>query len=66
MNIIQYETGNDEQRKALVNGLEGVKFSISEDSNGRQLTEAQQEFFKDSKAAADALPWNRNKVYGLR
>ena len=50
MNIIQYETGNDEQRKALVNGLEGVKFSISEDSNGRQLTEAQQEFFKDSKA----------------
>lgn len=50
VNIIQYETGNDEQRKALVNGLEGVKFSISEDSNGRQLTEAQQEFFKDSKA----------------
>ena len=43
VNIIQYETGNDEQRKALVNGLEGVKFSISEDSNGRQLTEAQQE-----------------------
>ena len=50
VNIIQYETGNDEQRKALVNGLEGVKFSISEDSNGGQLTEAQQEFFKDSKA----------------
>lgn len=50
VNIIQYETGNDEQRKALVNGLEGVKFSISEDSDGRQLTEAQQEFFKDSKA----------------
>lgn len=50
VNIIQYETGNEEQRKALVNGLEGVKFSISEDSDGRQLTEAQQEFFKDSKA----------------
>ena len=48
--IIQYETGNEEQRKQLVNGLEGVKFSISEDSDGRQLTEAQQEFFKDSKA----------------
>lgn len=48
--IIQYETGNEEQRKELVNGLEGVKFSISEDSDGRQLTEAQQEFFKDSKA----------------
>lgn len=27
-----------------------MKFSISEDSDGRQLTEAQQEFFKDSKA----------------
>lgn len=50
VNIIQYETGNDEQRRELVNGLEGVKFSISEDSDGRQLTEAQQEFFKDSKA----------------
>lgn len=49
VNIIQYETGNDEQRRELVNGLEGVKFSISEDSDGRQLTEAQQEFFKDSK-----------------
>ena len=31
VDIIQYETGNEEQRKALVNGLEGVKFSISED-----------------------------------
>ena len=50
VDIIQYETGNEEQRKALVNGLEGVKFSISEDSDGRQLTEAQQEFFRDSKA----------------
>ena len=50
VDIIQYETGNEEQRKTLVNGLEGVKFSISEDSDGRQLTDAQQEFFKDSKA----------------
>ena len=31
VNIIQYETGNDEQRRELVNGLEGIKFSISED-----------------------------------
>lgn len=39
VNIIQYETGNDEQRRELVNGLEGVKFSISEDG-GRDEAEA--------------------------
>lgn len=31
VNIIQYETGNDEQRKALVNSIEKVRFSVDED-----------------------------------
>ena len=31
VNIIQYETGNDEQRKALVNGLDGVRFSVDDE-----------------------------------
>lgn len=41
VNIIQYETGNDEQRKALVNGLEGVKFSISEDGGPAEAEAAE-------------------------
>lgn len=49
VNIIQYETGNEEQRKRLANGLVGVKFSLKEDSDGRSLTKAQQAYFKDSK-----------------
>lgn len=40
VNIIQYETGNEEQRKRLANGLVGVKFSLKEDSIGGVDTEA--------------------------
>ena len=41
------------------------KFSMEapiEDSNGRRLTNAQREFFKDSKAIGS---WNGRKVYGF-
>ena len=41
VNIIQYETGNEEQRKALVNGLEGVRFSVDdEETDMAQQAEA--------------------------
>ncbi len=57
VNIIQYETGNDEQRKALVNGLEGVKFSISEDDEqdkweNTRLTPEQKEQLERARARA--------------
>ena len=50
MNVVEYAAGDEKSRLDTINRLENVRFSIDEDSDGRQLTDAQQEFFKDSKA----------------
>lgn len=50
VNVIQYESGNNRQRMEIANSLEGVRFSISEDSDGRELTEEQKKYFSGTKA----------------
>lgn len=49
----EYEAGNEEARAQILNSLEDVKFSRKltnvVDSDGNKLSEAQAEFFKDSK-----------------
>lgn len=55
--VIPYKAGNDTDRIQKVNSVEGAKFSqdlpnlekLRRDSQGRDLTEQQQEYFKDSK-----------------
>ena len=55
--VIPYEAGNDTDRIQKANSVEGAKFSqdlpnlekLRRDSQGRDLTEQQQEYFKDSK-----------------
>lgn len=48
--VLTYEAGNDADRLAKVNSVEGARFSLkSTDSQGRNLTAEQQEFFRDSK-----------------
>lgn len=45
-----YKSGDDSDRIAKVNSVEGARFSLkSTDSQGRELTEEQQAFFRDSK-----------------
>lgn len=46
---IDYKAGDDADRIAKVNSVEGARFSLKEDSEGRELTKAQQEYFQDSK-----------------
>lgn len=49
--VLTYEEGNDTDRLAKVNSVEGARFSLKPtDSQGRELTQEQQEFFRDSKA----------------
>lgn len=49
---LEYKAGDTDSRMKAVNSVEGAKFSISEntDSQGRELSEKQQEFFADSMA----------------
>lgn len=49
VNVLTYKAGDDADRIAKVNGVEGARFSLKEDSEGRELTKAQQEYFQDSK-----------------
>lgn len=49
VNVLTYKAGDDADRIAKVNGVEGARFSLKEDSEGRKLTKAQQEYFRDSK-----------------
>lgn len=49
VNIIQYETGNEEQRKTLVNGLEGVRFSVDDEETGVEPQEAAKPEKKEKK-----------------
>lgn len=45
-----YEAGNEDARHQVIENLQGVRFSRPiQDSEGRNLSEGQQEFFKDSK-----------------
>lgn len=49
---IQYElypAGDEDARKRIVNSDDDVKFSLNVDSEDRELSESQKEFFKDSK-----------------
>lgn len=49
VNVLTYKAGDDADRIAKVNGVEGARFSLKEDSEGRKLTKAQREYFRDSK-----------------
>lgn len=52
--VLTYEEGNDADRLAKVNSVEGARFSLkSTDSQGRELTPEQLEFFRDSKVRID-------------
>lgn len=44
---ITYSDSNT--RSDIINKLDNIKFSLKEDSTGKQLSEGQKEFFKDSK-----------------
>lgn len=46
--FVEYAAGDEEARKAALNSIEGVKFS-ERDSDGNELSQEQQEYFKDSK-----------------
>lgn len=46
--VREYKAGDEQSRLEAVNAIPDVQFSIR-DSEGRRLTEAQQEYFKDSK-----------------
>ena len=48
--VVEYERGNKQSRIDAVNSVENIKFSlkVTEDSEGRTLSEGQQEYFKDS------------------
>lgn len=50
MRLLEYKTGDDADRLEKVNSVEGARFSIKEDSQGRELTEAQREYFQGSRA----------------
>ena len=50
VNVLTYKAGDDADRIAKVNGVEGARFSLkSTDNKGRKLTAEQQEYFQDSK-----------------
>ena len=50
VNVLTYKAGDDADRIAKVNGVEGARFSLKPtDSQGRELTSEQQEYFRDSK-----------------
>ena len=46
--VMEYKAGDEQSRLEAVNAIPDVQFSIR-DSEGRILTEAQQDYFKDSK-----------------
>lgn len=51
--MLEYKSGDDTDRLAKVNSVEGARFSLKTDSQGRTLTEQQREYFKDSTAVDD-------------
>ena len=51
--MLEYKTGDDADRLAKINSVEGARFSLKEDNQGHKLTRAQADYFKDSKAVDD-------------
>lgn len=50
MRVLEYKSGNDADRLAKVNSVEGARFSLkSTDSWGRELSEEQRRYFQGSK-----------------
>ena len=47
-NVLEYQSGNEQDRAAILNSIEDVKFS-DRDSDGNTLSKEQQEYFRDSK-----------------
>ena len=47
-NVLEYQSGNEQDRAAVLNSIEDVKFS-DRDSDGNTLSKEQQEYFRDSK-----------------
>lgn len=50
MRLLEYKSGDDTDRLAKVNSVEGARFSLKTDSMGRALTAEQQEYFRSSTA----------------
>lgn len=48
--VLEYEAGSKESRVRQLNCVENVRFSIKEDTEGRELSEEQKRFFAESKA----------------
>lgn len=46
--VLDYRAGDDADRLAKVNSVDGARFSLKTDNRGRRLTQAQQDFFADS------------------
>ncbi len=53
MRVLEYKSGDDADRLAKVNSVDGARFSLKTDSEGRKLTEEQQEYFQGSKVVDD-------------
>ena len=50
MRVLEYKSGNDTDRLAKVNSVEGARFSLKPtDSRGRELSEEQRRYFQGSK-----------------
>ena len=58
---LEYEKGNEQARLDALNSLEDLRFS-DRDSEGNTLTEAQQEFFKDSKIRVSEVDGWENTI----
>lgn len=48
-----YTYGNEEERKAKLNSVSDVRFSLSVDSEGKELTDDQKDYFSNSKITDD-------------
>ena len=53
VNTLEYKSGDDTDRLAKVNSVEGARFSLKTDSEGRKLTPEQEEYFQGSKVLDD-------------
>lgn len=55
VDVRTYETDNEQDRIRVLNEIQGVRFSVADetDSEGRKLSAQQAEFFRDSKVRVD-------------
>ena len=54
VNVLTYKTGDDADRIAKVNGVEGARFSLKYDSVGHELSRDQASFFANSKVRTES------------